>query len=260
MHPLALVSLQLTVGRLRSEELPMMAANMLVDGYDTPALREAAGVSSYDADKARTTFRQALTELGCEEHSEDESWWRLAKWTAQRIVDGDLSAWDGCTAMIAIGRNFWCRDLDWFVGIESTWEGDPEHAADYTAQTLEAARELLGLEAPRRWVRLVPRSLGPFFAECRLVNRSSEWCDVDDADVPISLELHDRIRVWAEVVEDDLDDYGIPTFATTDAAEVFVDQGSGLKDAIQGELGSRWMVEFYPPPTHPGGRRWEDHG
>jgi hypothetical protein len=260
MDPLALLSLQLTAGEIRSEDLPMLAANLLVDGYDTPALREAAGVSSYDSDNARSTFRQALTELGLTELPESEAWWQLAKHTAQRIVDGELPARNGCEEMRRIDRIIHCRDLDWFVGIESAWEGDPGHADEYTRQTRGAATELLGLNRPRRWIRLFPRSHGPFFGEVKHVAGSDDWWDIDDHDVPITAELHRDIHAWASIVENDLDDNGRPVFATTADAERFVERGLALTREIQAQLGAEWVVEFYPPPTHPQGKRWEDHG
>jgi hypothetical protein len=44
--------------------MPYVAAELLASGYDTPSLREAAGVSASDAEEARRLFSDALQELG----------------------------------------------------------------------------------------------------------------------------------------------------------------------------------------------------
>jgi hypothetical protein len=46
------------------EQMPYVAAELLASGYDTPSLREAAGVSASDAAEARRLFIDALHELG----------------------------------------------------------------------------------------------------------------------------------------------------------------------------------------------------
>jgi hypothetical protein len=47
------------------EEMPMLAARMLAEGHDTPALRRAAGCSRRDDPRdIRQEFGQALDELG----------------------------------------------------------------------------------------------------------------------------------------------------------------------------------------------------
>ncbi|MCX5008304.1 hypothetical protein OHB05_37675 [Streptomyces sp. NBC_00638] len=49
---------------LHSEELPMLAAHALVDGHDSPALRELAGLPRRsDASEVRELYVQALHEL-----------------------------------------------------------------------------------------------------------------------------------------------------------------------------------------------------
>jgi hypothetical protein len=46
------------------EQMPYVAAELLASGYDSPSLREAAGVSAADSREARRLFIEALQELG----------------------------------------------------------------------------------------------------------------------------------------------------------------------------------------------------
>jgi hypothetical protein len=260
VDPLQLLSLRLTVGDLPSERLPDVATGLLVDGHDSPTLREAAGVSPRDTDKARALFRTALGELGCEELTEAESWWRLAKHEARRIVDGDTTPIEGCTQLARIERQLNGNgDLFVFIGYESCWDDDGDKA-EYANDIVKAAAELLTLEHPRRWIRLFPRSLGPFFGQYKFVNGSDVWWDLDDEEVPISKGVHEHIRQWAQTVEHDLDQHGSPRFETTARAEQFNEQGNALTADVQDELGPTWVVSFYPAITMPNGVRWEDRG
>jgi hypothetical protein len=49
---------------LAPERLPMMAAHLLADGYDSPALREIAGMPTADVVVLREVFVEALRQLG----------------------------------------------------------------------------------------------------------------------------------------------------------------------------------------------------
>jgi hypothetical protein len=50
-------------GQLRPEAVPMWAAQWLVEGLDTPALRELAGLNGRDPDEVREYLTVALEEL-----------------------------------------------------------------------------------------------------------------------------------------------------------------------------------------------------
>lgn len=56
---------QASRGRVFADaDLPMLAAEWLADGYDSPLLRELAGLSRADATEARRMFGAVLAELG----------------------------------------------------------------------------------------------------------------------------------------------------------------------------------------------------
>jgi hypothetical protein len=56
---------QASRGRVVADgDLPMLAAQWLVEGYDSPLLRELAGLSSRHSTEARQMFEAVLAELG----------------------------------------------------------------------------------------------------------------------------------------------------------------------------------------------------
>jgi hypothetical protein len=67
------------------EEMPMLAARMLAEGHDTPALRWAAGCSRRDGPRdIREEFGQALDELGAwRPDRAPPSWQPVFPWPAQ---------------------------------------------------------------------------------------------------------------------------------------------------------------------------------
>lgn len=58
------VALDYWLEPLSPESLPMLAAQLLTDGYDTPALQESAGMSADDVVGVRLAFVEALRQLG----------------------------------------------------------------------------------------------------------------------------------------------------------------------------------------------------
>ncbi|MFG2128022.1 hypothetical protein ACGFNV_09500 [Streptomyces sp. NPDC048751] len=80
---------------LPAEELPMLAAHALVDGHDSPALRELAGLPRRgDEAEVRELYVQALHELGVSLPDEETAGrWLLVK-LAFGLVEGELSPGD----------------------------------------------------------------------------------------------------------------------------------------------------------------------
>lgn len=77
---------------LRPEDLPMLAAHALVDGHDSPALRELAGLPRRsDVTEVRELYVQALSELGVPLPDEETAGRRLLVSLAFGLVQGDLS-------------------------------------------------------------------------------------------------------------------------------------------------------------------------
>lgn len=77
---------------LRPEDLPMIAAHALVDGHDSPALRELAGLPRRsDATEVRELYVQALSELDVPLPDEETAGRRLLVSLALSLVHGLLS-------------------------------------------------------------------------------------------------------------------------------------------------------------------------
>ncbi|MER7575553.1 hypothetical protein [Streptomyces sp. NPDC126514] len=77
---------------LPPEELPMLAAHALVDGRDSPALRELAGLPRRsDATEIRELYVQALHELGVPLPDKEAAGRRLLVSLAVGLVHAELS-------------------------------------------------------------------------------------------------------------------------------------------------------------------------
>ncbi|MFD8482124.1 hypothetical protein [Kitasatospora sp. NPDC059673] len=91
MKTLRVMAMRQVAGRLWPEHLPMAAAELLVGGHDSPALRELAGCSGRERrDDLEQLWYQVLDELGVErlELQEAERW--ALRDIAARLVSGDL--------------------------------------------------------------------------------------------------------------------------------------------------------------------------
>jgi hypothetical protein len=146
--------------RLRSDELPQVAAEWLADGLDSAALRELAGISSPEMSEVGPLFEKAASQLQMTIPEKEEALAFLARHYAQQIVDGALSPYDGA-------RRIWWQvsnELDApsqlllsFVGAASEIEDLPErslqdgydrkkYAGELEAMIIASARELLKTE------------------------------------------------------------------------------------------------------------------
>ncbi|MEU9863679.1 hypothetical protein AB0D99_22670 [Streptomyces sp. NPDC047971] len=77
---------------LRPDDLPMLAAYALVDGHDSPALRELAGLPRRsDVAEVRELYVQALSELDVPLPDEETAGRRLLVSLAFGLVQGELS-------------------------------------------------------------------------------------------------------------------------------------------------------------------------
>ncbi|MEU6251390.1 hypothetical protein [Streptomyces sp. NPDC047043] len=80
---------------LPSDELPMLAAHALVDGRDSPSLRELAGLPRRsDATEIRERYVQALHELGIPLPDEETAGRCLLVHLALGLAKGELSPKD----------------------------------------------------------------------------------------------------------------------------------------------------------------------
>ncbi|HEX5120587.1 MAG TPA: hypothetical protein VFW65_35860 [Pseudonocardiaceae bacterium] len=75
---------------LATEDMPMIAARLLADGFDSPALRDVAGLGAGDDPRdVRSAFRQALVELGAWLPDLTAAYLSLGRALANAIVSGE---------------------------------------------------------------------------------------------------------------------------------------------------------------------------
>ncbi|MCP4968394.1 MAG: hypothetical protein GY926_24570 [bacterium] len=97
---------QWQLGLLRSDALPDVATEMLVLGYDSPAIVELAGLNlgPFDPRDASDLWPQALAELGLELPSSERALLTLACPIARDVVEGRRDPIDGARQIVAIGQ------------------------------------------------------------------------------------------------------------------------------------------------------------
>lgn len=133
------------VGLVACEQYPGIAADLLVDGYDSPALRELAGYPRNDPRGLHDLWFQVRDELG--KPLEDDSLARrvLVRHWLQRIVDGTLDPYTGATlilglAWFALGQPTILNPL---LADRDFWEELPEQRDKIQCDLLADARIIL---------------------------------------------------------------------------------------------------------------------
>ncbi|MCL8013438.1 hypothetical protein [Streptomyces sp. AS02] len=129
---------------LSPEELPMLAAHALVDGRDSPALRELAGLPRRsDEAEVRELYVLALRELGMPLPDEDTAGRCLLVSLALRLASGELSpkdVGDGLSMTVAARTREETRFLS-VAADYSEWLG-PDELPGWETELRTAARSL----------------------------------------------------------------------------------------------------------------------
>ena len=98
------------LGWLRSDDLPYVAADALVRGQDSPALRELAGISRSDATEVgRELLNRALAELEIKPASNCTARLAVVRQIAAAILDGSVTVRGG-TRRIYFALGDWSDD------------------------------------------------------------------------------------------------------------------------------------------------------
>ncbi|MFB7245651.1 hypothetical protein ACFCYX_24710 [Streptomyces populi] len=146
---------------LPPEELPMLAAHALVDGRDSPALRELAGLPRRgDGDEIRALYVQALKELGIPLPDEETAGRCLLVSLAFGLEGGELTPMD-VVARLSMTVASDTREETRFLSVAadySEWIG-PDELPGWERDLRAAARSLtastdlgasIGVPSPRR--------------------------------------------------------------------------------------------------------------
>ena len=242
---------RMAIGSVRSEDLPDMAADALVRGLDSPALRMLAGQPRDAVRDSADLFRAALEELGIDLPDADTAHWLLARQTATDIVEGLTAPANGASHLWTVYESVQdSGDLRIFVGLASLLEDHPEDAEAIELQIVQEAQALLERRAPRIWIKLMAtqgssaltRTWGP------------DNIEVDRDDLQLSSQLLTDLAAWEQAFTDTLAHWpSSGGFASVHAAEAFVAEGQSLVTRLQHELGSSHHVEYMPEPIRPPG-------
>ncbi|WP_446220111.1 hypothetical protein [Micromonospora sp. IBHARD004] len=132
-------------GDLASEELPMIAAQALAEGLDSPSLRELAGLSRGEYREARELLDQVVDELGLHQlPDEDQAVWEAASSCARRMVSGAISPVDGAHALAAYAGSLgFPEPLATFAFLADLWEDNAAERAQLEQDMVREAGAML---------------------------------------------------------------------------------------------------------------------
>ncbi|MGW3351623.1 hypothetical protein ACWDA3_50715 [Nonomuraea rubra] len=157
MEQLDEAAVRLVLEDMLPDELPMLAAEALARGVDSPALRELAGLFSHEVREARDLFYLAMEELGSPVPDMEEARPRMMAMVARRALRGEMSLpaaahevyWQSC--YISTSWPARTEIMTAFLSLQTAWEDHPEKRARIEEHTRAAMRRLLEeLEGPAR--------------------------------------------------------------------------------------------------------------
>ncbi|MEU4715514.1 hypothetical protein AB0F73_17900 [Micromonospora purpureochromogenes] len=134
------VAVRVLAGDLASEERPMIAAQALAEGLDSPSLRELAGLSRGEYREARELLDQVVDELGLPElPDDDQAVWEVVVSYARRLVSGAIAPVEGAHAIAAYAGSLgFPEPLATFAFLADLWE---DNAAERVQLEQDMVRE-----------------------------------------------------------------------------------------------------------------------
>lgn len=139
------VGVRVLAGDLASEELPMIAAQALAEGLDSPSLRELAGLSRGEYREARELLFQVVDELGLPKLPDcDQAVWEMVGSYARRIVSGAVAPVDGAHAIAwYAGSLGFPGSLATFAFLADLWEDNVVERAQLEQDIVREAEAML---------------------------------------------------------------------------------------------------------------------
>lgn len=136
-------------GLIPPHELPDFATELLVLGYDTPSLRELAGLPTGDRADSADMWNAVRDELSVRHEDEEKAARFLLKYWAQETVEGRIDVLAGSRLMYRAG---WFplgqpAELNELVYLMDVWDEMPQRREQTTAELLVFVRKLLGRES-----------------------------------------------------------------------------------------------------------------
>jgi hypothetical protein len=139
------VGVRVLAGDLASEELPMVAAQALAEGLDSPSLRELAGLSRGEYREARALLDQVVDELGLSGlPDENQAVWEVMVSYARRLLSGVIAPVDGAHAIAAFGGSLgFPEPLATFALLTDLWEDNAAERAQLERDMVREAEAML---------------------------------------------------------------------------------------------------------------------
>lgn len=139
----------LVLGLETADRLPEFAGEALEQGADSPSLRMLAAMDAPCLEDALPLLEGALREAGATLPTPRAAALRLARKTAERMVNGEVPAYEGSRQIWALARRVMDEDLDDldpFIYAASEWEDRPTDRPFFEDAMLRAARVLTRTE------------------------------------------------------------------------------------------------------------------
>ena len=127
------------------DAMPPEATRVLLEGIDSPSVRQLAGMDGADSDDVRATFRSVLRELDIEIPSRREAAILVATEVARGITQGIVSPYEGATEIwgIVTSSREHLPEFDAFIYAASEWEERPKDQKNFAAGIVAAAHDLV---------------------------------------------------------------------------------------------------------------------
>ena len=137
------------LGLLPATNLPAVGVQALEAGYDSPSLRQLAGIGGDDPDVARKLFIRSVQEIGLIVPTPAEAGLCVARAIAGEVLTGAVTPYEGakriwdeiCTRFPDIA------ELTPFIGLASEYEDDEQHRDSYSRRIVERCRGLMEMPA-----------------------------------------------------------------------------------------------------------------
>lgn len=216
---------QLTLDQIDSDHLPELATDALVNGLDTPYLREAAGARPHDRREPKFLFDRALDELRIERPERTRAIETL-------LWDALVETATGVRSPVDTAHWIWRKmyglvehdgDLRVLIGLASEHDDHPSAHQEISDAIVDAANEILGRGFLRRWLGIQAR-----LSESPLALTSSEGGHrVDVGSSEVTEDLKERILAWAGRFDEAQRRHGQgpSNFESIKVAEEFVAEG-----------------------------------
>jgi hypothetical protein len=132
------------LGLILRDDLPEIAAQVMVQGANSKSLEKLAGLSQTDTREALELFERSLDEMGQKKITKKEALRIYAKYISGLILASQISPLEGANRIwrsVVSSGIIEFHDLDPFIYAASEWESRPEEA-DFFQEAIRKEAEI----------------------------------------------------------------------------------------------------------------------